>query len=80
MIYWFIYIFVYFSLILPYYAVKKVYAVWFFFCNFVAALNNAYKRLCRLWHAFLGAPAVCAAMQAASVSCRKGCQWPVPGV
>ena len=35
MIYWFLYIFVYFSLILPYSAVKKVYAVWFFFCNFV---------------------------------------------
>lgn len=35
MIYWFLYIFVYFSLISPYYAVKKVYAVWFFFCNFV---------------------------------------------
>lgn len=31
MIYWFLYIFVYFSLILPYYAVKKVYAVWFSF-------------------------------------------------
>lgn len=80
MIYWFLYIFVYFSFILPYYAVKKVYAVWFFFCNFVAALNNAYKMLCRLWHAFLGAPAVCAAMQAESVPCRKGCQWSVPGV
>lgn len=46
MIYWFLYIFVYFSLILAYYAVKRVYAVWFFFCNFVPDLNNAYKRLC----------------------------------
>ena len=39
MIYWFLYIFVYFSLVLPYYAVKKVYAVWFFFCLNSAALQ-----------------------------------------
>lgn len=45
MIYWFLYIFVYFSLILPYYAVKKVYAVWFFFCNFYGAQNEAYKMM-----------------------------------
>lgn len=39
MIYWFLYIFVYFSLILVYSSVKWVHAVCFLFCNFAFTLN-----------------------------------------